>query len=395
MSSIRLYKITTFTLVICLVLALVVSSEGSSLAGVVRRDHETLNRMMRKRAPAPQENGGAASVSATDSASASTQSTSQAQSQSTSSSTTSSHTSTPSTTSTTPTSISTPSTTSTPLTSTSLTSSATSTSSSTSSSSTLSTTSSSSSTTSTSSTSATSDSTSNTEQTQQQQTTQDAATATQGDTGNTSHSIITRTTSVDETASAASASSSAEASGSTSTSTKTAAITALIVVASSVGGIVILWTIFRKWKLGRSSHFDKRMQPIDWQPTTGDDGGVIGHHRATSDTSSFHSGLNHSNSLSGRSYNAASESGHGHGPAGELGPLPEHDFTAPPSNLAPVGGYADLARGPSPQPEMQETLARGPSMTRPVYDVGVPLHHQVGYGSQDAYDYSGGVPARY
>ncbi|KAK0478315.1 hypothetical protein IW261DRAFT_219620 [Armillaria novae-zelandiae] len=392
MSSIRLYKITTFTLVICLVLALVVSSEASSHAGVVRRDHETLNRMIRKRAPAPQDNGGAASASATDSAEASTQSTSQAQSQQTSSSTTSSHSSIPPTTSTTPTSISTPSTTSTTPTSTSSTSSATSTSSSSSSSSSVSTTSSSSSTTSTSSTSVTSESTSSTEQTQQQQTTQDAASVTQGDTGNASHATITKTASVDETASAASASSSASASGSTSTSTKTAAITALIVVASSVGGIVILWTIFRKWKLGRSSTFDKRMQPIDWQPTTGDDGGVTGHHRATSDTSSFHSGLNHSNSLSGRSYNAASESGHGHG---ELGPLPEHDFTAPPANLAPVGGYADLARGPSPQPEMQETLARGPSMTRPVYDVSVPLHHQVGYGSQDAYDYSGGVPARY
>ncbi|KAG7450684.1 uncharacterized protein BT62DRAFT_927957 [Guyanagaster necrorhizus] len=405
MFSIKLYKITTFTLVICLVLALVVSSEANSHAGVVRRDHEALNRMMRKRAPAPQDNGGTANsaTAAVDSTTAttSTQSTTQTQdqTQSTSSSTTSSHTSTSSITSTTSTSISTPSTTSVPSTSTSSTTLTTSTSSLTSSSLSPSTTSSSTSTTSTSSTPATTSSTSSTVQTQQQQTTtQDATTATQDDTSNTSHSTITKTASVDETASAASATSSAETSGNTSTSAKTAAITALIVVASSVGGIVILWTIFRKWKLGRSSEFDKRMQPIDWQPTTGDDGGIIGHHRATSDTSSFHSGLNHSNSLSGRSYGATSESGHGHGSAemsGELGPLPQHDFTAAASNLAPVGGYADLARGPSPQPEMQEPLARGPSMTRPVYDVSVPLHHQMGYSSQDTYDYSGGVPARY
>jgi hypothetical protein len=66
-------------------------------------------------------------------------------------------------------------------------------------------------------------------------------------------------------------------------------------------------------------------------------------------------------------------SDHGHSYANAYGatdlpPLPTHDFTAG-SHLAPVGGYADLARGPSPQPQMQEALARGPSI------------HQTGYGA--------------
>jgi len=81
---------------------------------------------------------------------------------------------------------------------------------------------------------------------------------------------------------------------------------------------------------------------------------------------------------------------HGRSPS-PLPPIPDHDFTAGPTTLAPVGGYADLARGPSPQPQMQEALTRGPSLTRPQYDqYGVPLHHQGGYGPQDPYDYNGG-----
>ena len=45
-----------------------------------------------------------------------------------------------------------------------------------------------------------------------------------------------------------------------------------------------------------------------------------------------------------------------------LSPIPDHDFTAGPA--APVGGYADLAHGPSPQPPMQEALQHGPSINR-------------------------------
>lgn len=133
------------------------------------------------------------------------------------------------------------------------------------------------------------------------------------------------------------------------------------------------------------------MRPIDWQPTTSDDDGLPIHRRAGSNASSFHSGSGHEG-LSG-GYGSTSDHGHGRS-VSPLPPLPDHDFTAPVANLAPVGGYADLARGPSPQPQMQEALARGPSMRRPQYDqYGVPLHHQGGYGTQDAYDYNGA--ARY
>jgi hypothetical protein len=108
------------------------------------------------------------------------------------------------------------------------------------------------------------------------------------------------------------------------------------------------------------------MQPIDWQPSTDDDGAIPGMNRRHSNASSFQSG-----------------SGHGHGVPGTkvLDPIPDHDFTAGPANFAPVGGYADLARGPSPQPMMQE-LARGPSFSRQYQSdqYGVPLHHG-GYGT--------------
>jgi len=174
---------------------------------------------------------------------------------------------------------------------------------------------------------------------------------------------------------------------SNSSKTKSTALTALIVVAASVAGVAILWTIFRKWKLGRSSKFDERLQPIDWQPTNPDDGIIPVHRRASSGASSFHSGTGHGN-VAGRGGGGYgldhNNSDHGHGLS-----LPDHDFTAVPSTLAPVGGYADLARGPSPQPQMHQ-MNRGPSLTRPAYDVGVPLHHQTGYATHDAYDYQGG-----
>jgi len=154
---------------------------------------------------------------------------------------------------------------------------------------------------------------------------------------------------------------------SASTKTKSTTLTVLIAVAASVGGIAILWTIFRKWKLSSSKEFDRRLNPItDWQPTSGEDDVISSLRRAPSSSSSFHSG--------------GGGSGDGH---------LDHDFTAGPGNTAPIGGYADLARASSTNPPMQQTLARGPSFNHG-YDVGVPLHHQTGYGIHDAYDYNGG-----
>lgn len=164
-------------------------------------------------------------------------------------------------------------------------------------------------------------------------------------------------------------------------------LTVIIAIAASVAAIAIGWTVIRKWKLKPSSSFDDRMQPIDWQPTTADDSGLPNHRRAGSG-GSFHSGSGHGDAGIG-----AYGSDHGHGAAGALAPIPDHDFTAGISTLAPVGGYADLTRGPSPGPQMQEALTRGPSLTRPNYDAyGVPLHHQGGY---DAYDYNNTGAVRY
>ncbi|KAG7099034.1 hypothetical protein E1B28_000914 [Marasmius oreades] len=147
---------------------------------------------------------------------------------------------------------------------------------------------------------------------------------------------------------------------------KSTALTVLIVIASSVGAVLLFWTIFRKWKLARSSKFDQRLEPINWQPTNSDEGIIPANRRRNSTASSFRSG-----------YGATSGAGHAGSDHGHRLDVPDHDFTAGP---APVGGYADLARGPSPQPMQQ--LGRGPSLTRPNYDVGVPLHHQAPYGGR-------------
>ena len=169
----------------------------------------------------------------------------------------------------------------------------------------------------------------------------------------------------------------ANAQTSSSSSISHTAVMVLIVLASSVGGIAIIWTIIRKWKFRPSSQFEDRMQPIDWQPTDSDhDSGLPPLRRGTSSASSFHSA--------------------GHEPAGNYGatldpghrvltPLPDHDFTPGPTTLAPGGGYADLARGSSPQPQMHEALARGPSMNRGFDQYGLPLHHQGAYGAPNAY----------
>ncbi|PPQ67099.1 hypothetical protein CVT25_005700 [Psilocybe cyanescens] len=153
--------------------------------------------------------------------------------------------------------------------------------------------------------------------------------------------------------------------------TKSTTLTVIIAIAASVGGIAIIWTIFRKWKLSSSKKFDERLNPIDWQPTTGEDDIVSKHRRTPSGASSFRSGSGHGhNNSAGRG-------------AGGFAPL-EHDFTAPSSNTAPVGGYADLSRGPSPT--MTENISRGPSFNRG-YGNGVAIHNQAGYGTNETYRY--------
>ncbi|KAI0778397.1 hypothetical protein BD413DRAFT_601164 [Trametes elegans] len=184
---------------------------------------------------------------------------------------------------------------------------------------------------------------------------------TQTSSRHTSTNFVTVTASSDASQSTEGAQTTGASSNNGGKITKTTLIV-IAVIASTIGGIALAWTIFRKWKLRPSSNFDDRMQPIDWQPTTSEDGGIR-RNASTASHGSFQS------------------SSHGHGD--RLQPLPEHDFTAGASTLAPVGGYADLQRGPSPQPNMAE-LNRGPSMNRPGYDYGMPMQH-------GGYDYNQGM----
>jgi len=115
---------------------------------------------------------------------------------------------------------------------------------------------------------------------------------------------------------------------------------------------------------------------------------AAGQRRFSTGASSFHSGTGHGSSTGhgAGGYGGSGGSDHGHDGSGHVHSygVPDHDFTAGPATLAPVGGYADLARGSSPLPHMHQ-VTRSPSLTRPAYDVGVPLHHQTGYSAQDVY----------
>jgi hypothetical protein len=185
---------------------------------------------------------------------------------------------------------------------------------------------------------------------------------------------VTRTESVDPTRT----STDIPVAQSGSSKTKNTTLMVIIIVASCVAGVAILWTVFRKWKLGRSSKFDERLQPIDWHPTGAED---TAQRRFSSGASSLHSGVGHGNSA-GRSVEAHNGSEHGHGIPNRTHQfaIPDHDFTAGPSTLTAVGGYADLARGPSPQPPMHQ-ISHSPNVSPPTYNAHVPLYHQAGYRS--------------
>lgn len=141
----------------------------------------------------------------------------------------------------------------------------------------------------------------------------------------------------------------------------------MIVIASCVGAIAIGWTIIRKWKFKPSSTFEDRMAPIDWHTAGAQDDGIPGLQRNVSTAShgSFHSASHSDESYGHGSSGYGAGYGARHGTT-NLQPVPDHDFTAGPTTLAPVGGYADLARGPSPGPPMTE-LSRGPSMNNSGY----------------------------
>jgi hypothetical protein len=156
-----------------------------------------------------------------------------------------------------------------------------------------------------------------------------------------------------------------EQQGNTSSSqAKSTTMTVIIAIAASVGGVFILWTVFRKWKLSRSKEFDRRLNPIDWQPTTVDDEEHI-------------PGQNRPRPLSPTSSVGHNSPGLARTPSSQGHSNPFDDFDTPVQSSAPVGGYADLARGTKPT-QMQERVQHGASYNQGATPV--PLHHQGGYG---------------
>lgn len=121
------------------------------------------------------------------------------------------------------------------------------------------------------------------------------------------------------------------------------------------------------------------MQPIDWQPTAA----PHDEHDITEKLTRNGSVRSHGSFTSGNNHDALPVD------------LPPHDFTAGPAHLAPGGGYADLQRGPSPQPDIQHPQNfRTPSP----YEYDMPNPHGqyyngaggAGAGYQGGYDYNRG-----
>jgi hypothetical protein len=124
----------------------------------------------------------------------------------------------------------------------------------------------------------------------------------------------------------------------------TGARNVIIGIGASILGILIIWFIIRKTKFGKSRD---RLNPEDWQPTMEQDNRDFdpSRIRRQSAASSFHSG-------GGARDDIFAVSDHGHGGRQSPTAYPERDFTAGAS--APIGVYADLARGESPTQSVYE-----------------------------------------
>jgi len=165
--------------------------------------------------------------------------------------------------------------------------------------------------------------------------------------------------------------SSSNSSSSTNTITKNTMI-AIVVIAASVGGAAAIWTLIRKWKLGTSSKFDTRLQPIEWSPEgesglpggirEKDIGGAVGappatekrRPNSTGSEGSFHSGDgNFGRNVTGNGNLFAEQD------------VPPHDFTAGPVQPYPAyeynAGYVDLQRNNSGgrAPDLQRARSNG------------------------------------
>ncbi|PAV22148.1 hypothetical protein PNOK_0210500 [Pyrrhoderma noxium] len=168
-----------------------------------------------------------------------------------------------------------------------------------------------------------------------------------------STSVLTATVTGTSDASEASATETANATSAASKGISKTTITILIVIAATVGGSIILWTIIRKWKFSPSSEFEDRMQPIDWSPAPDHRSNDL--HRTASNAShgSFHSGSEHGSARTYGTY--GNNNSNNNNNSNLVSDIPNHDFTAGPANMG--AGYADLTRGASPAPQMSQAGA--------------------------------------
>jgi len=128
-------------------------------------------------------------------------------------------------------------------------------------------------------------------------------------------------------------------------------IIGLIVTASCVVGGAVIWTIIRKWKFSPSRHFEDRLEPVNWEPTQAS--GLP--HDPT--VAALARGVTTANSNRNGSIGSSDDP---HAPGRNMTSVhdqpistvpdfpPPHDFTAGAGGVA--HGYADMYRGPSPNP---------------------------------------------
>jgi len=117
------------------------------------------------------------------------------------------------------------------------------------------------------------------------------------------------------------------------------------------------------------------MNAIDWQPSASDSGhddgfpGSLRRNASNASHGSFYTESAHDQPVMSEHSNMAGRVGAGYGtyatnPNSLVADLPSHDFTATgPTNLAPGGGYTDLAR--------EDSFQRQPSVNRGGYNYGM------------------------
>ncbi|KAG8862965.1 hypothetical protein FRB96_000385 [Tulasnella sp. 330] len=195
-------------------------------------------------------------------------------------------------------------------------------------------------------------------------------------------------------------------------------IIAIAVIAGSIGGAAAIWTLIRKWKLGPSSRFEERMQPIEWSPEG--DGGMadkpiggmdekaygaaaagvagIGATRLNRSGSNGSQGSRGSDGQQNLGRNVTGNANMFNEQELGIGLPPPHDFTAGAAAPGAYGaydnynagpGYVDLQRNPSngaalarqPSNPGAYGLARGPS------NVGYAPNAYDAYGQQPQQPY--------